>query len=226
MAATGVDGTASFSNVYAAEGTLKVDAEALLRLRIDPFVFPGDGREAEIVLKSGRDVALEVVDPNGLPVPVEAAWVVHPDAGRSDGARSAADGRLVLKGLPEDLVTITAKVGGEDFSMRHDARLAEARLVVPAFAKLVLQLGEQGRAKELTVFVRLTPLAGEAPQRIFVPGLQGDLTTGELKIDAIRTGKYRAELLRENGRELPTRIGAFVDFVVEAGRANEIRLSP
>ncbi len=222
---TGADGTASFSHVYAVEGLLTIHADALLKQRIDPFVFPGDGREAVVVLKSGRDVALEVVDPAGLPVPVEAAWVVHPDAGRSDGARAATDGRLVLKALPEDLVTITAKVGGEDFSMRHDARVPEARLVVPAHATLLMQLGEQGKSKDLNVFVRLTPLAGESPQRIFVPSLQGDLTTGELRIDAVRTGKYRAELLRDNGQALPTRIGAFVDFVVETGRTNEIRLS-
>jgi hypothetical protein len=209
-------GRATFAHVYATGGRLVVDAERRLKTVLDPFPTPENGATVDVTVRAGRRVALSVVDDSGAPVAIEHAWAVHPAAGRTHGASAAADGKAVLVALPDDEVTLKARVGGAEYATKHDARVAEARLVVPAHGKLTLRLGAAGREGDLHRVVRLSRLDGDRSSRAFVPALQADRATGDLTVDPLPAGRYRVDFMREPPNEPTTRLAPTVEVEVPA----------
>ncbi|HEX5012375.1 MAG TPA: carboxypeptidase-like regulatory domain-containing protein [Planctomycetota bacterium] len=220
--ATDAEGRAAFENVYAPAVDLHCELRGYVTADT-PALAPGT--LAHVVLMRGSAVTLHVADAGGRPAMADAAW-----AGVEDGA---PEGEAVDETLdPDSLrrssttwqfeelvpgpVTFVVDVGGREFTLEHDSRLAEATLVVPAFGSVMLR-GLQSAKDKPDVHVWGQAVAADGH------GFGERLSLGHVAHDQVSwpvvfPGRYRVELLSADSV-----LAGPIDVDVKAGETVEAR---
>ncbi len=129
---TDVEGRFTLSGFLdAPDGTLMIEHPAYVPQVHESFRPKPDDPERRFVLMEGRTVEVALVDPEGVPVLGIRPGVdlEMPGAGRW---LELGDGRHRFGALPAGLVTFYCIVAGQRVEWRHDTRLPDARLELPA----------------------------------------------------------------------------------------------
>ena len=136
---TGVeeDGSFTISGLYTPTVSFSVHAQGYVTLSIKDYELPADERQVEFRLESGHDVLVHIADEEGRPVParvrVRLLGETQPSYVR---AAESELGAYLLRDLPEEEVTIHARVHGVSYSRPHDPRIPELQIEVPVLGAL------------------------------------------------------------------------------------------
>jgi hypothetical protein len=93
-------------------------------------------------------------------------WVEGIREGRGEG-REIEPGRYELTGLPDEDVVLEVREGGHVFRRRHDPRIPEARMVIPALGSLTVDYA-----------LPAPPASGELLRLVLVPADPGESLMG------------------------------------------------
>ncbi len=198
-------------------GVDTVDIEVLAKghapWRAEGVVVPRDRTPVVVVLESGRDVLLEVVDAAGRHVRPHRVDVT--DARGAPLERCAFRPRgVVLRALPPETVRIEVEVYKRTHVLHHDARERTARLVLDDAGAAMLRWDPGLELPDGSWVV----LSGEDGRSGTVNLEAAARTAGRRLVPGLPPGDWRAQLHAGRAR------GPWVEFTVEDGGLVDLRL--
>lgn len=136
-ATTDANGAFVVRGIYADEPLrVSIDAPGFVLQRTDIPPVRADDEERTFRLERGLEVTVHIVDEDGAPVDT-TPWLV--DATQSRNAyEDVGPGVRRWRRMPATTVTFRCRIGGTEFTVRHDTRKPDAFLRVPKVARLVI----------------------------------------------------------------------------------------
>lgn len=136
-ATTDANGAFVVRGIYADEPLrVSIDAPGFVLQRTDIPPVRADDEEHTFRLERGLEVTVHIVDEDGAPVDT-TPWLV--DATQSRNAyEDVGPGVRRWRRMPATTVMFRCRIGGTEFTVRHDTRKPDAFLRVPKVARLVI----------------------------------------------------------------------------------------
>ncbi len=223
FAMTDKQGVATITGLFADVIELSISAERYCAARARTELVAGTQNEFDVLLERGRSIAVDVLDANGQPAPVD--WVNAFVDGASVGVTGRIGvGRFSIQDVPERALVIQLIVGGARIESSHAADESSIVESLPASGSVRLSFDASVVFKADS---RMLQLRRTSPTdvSILIQVRPADLA-GEMNVPIVFPGTYEVrwlDAIDDSGR-LTTGVPGRV--TVEPGRATPIRVGP
>jgi len=208
--ASGTDqnGNIVLKGIYTDTVDLSVRKEGFVPLRVSDLVVPRDDSLVTLRLERGLDVEVTVQLESGQPV--QGSVNGHLDSGAVATGVELAPGRFLIRGLPDDVITIRAVTVEATVDVRHDSGIPTLSITLP----------DPGNVEAT---LRLRPDASVPPTGcalLLVPGLDPRDSRARRRWIDLRTDPRSSRVSASIPDVLPGRYSA---VLAEAGETGEPR---
>jgi hypothetical protein len=195
-ASVDTDGSGRFHFWLVPEGSLELSAShpGWVTCDVKDVSASNASTPIDIRLERGHDLAIDVVDPRGRPVP-DVHVRARPDArSRWRGGIPDRRGGYVVRDLPLAPCTVVVDVSGRSFERMHDLREPRLRVELPVLGKVAFHWQHSvDTADDRAVSVRLRPVAPDAEA---LDWQMGSVAEGAHTFESVFPGEYTISIDR------------------------------
>jgi len=196
------DGSFVFKNIYSPTVALIIDAYGYAPFRDEQYPVPLGMQQADIRLSKGREVTVIVEDEGGKPMLASVSVALSRDATALGFGMAGRKGAYILRGLPDEVVTIEANVHDVVYTQTHDPLVPELRMTVPVLGDVEVLLHRFGDLElDEMCGVWILPQGGSHLVRRYAE-IPAD-PSGSMHIPGVLPGSYELVLQRWLGGFFP-----------------------